>query len=57
MERNSKFEYFGDDDDQFYSGFHLFDNFTETSQLLSPNSCRPRSRPTTNASSMVTRSS
>ena len=57
MERSTnEFEYFGDDDDWFYSGFHLFDDFTDTNQLPSPNSSTPRVRPTANASSTVTRS-
>ena len=35
MERSAnKFEYFGDDDDWLYTGFHLFDDFTDTRQQL-----------------------
>ena len=54
MERSTnEFEYFGDDDDWFYSSFRLFDHFTDNSQLPSPNSSTPRVRPTANASLAV----
>ena len=55
MEENG-FEYFGDYNDWFYSDFRLFDDFTDTNQLSSPNSSRPKAGPTENASSTVTMS-